>query len=956
MSSDPFEGLDAVDPGHDPFKGLDEPPPLPPIRVKTSGSEALARGAGAGASMGLGDEAAGMGAWLAGKVHPIARAAGRGVDAPLARINPGVADYVTARDQERDANKQAAADTAFDKEGMNPMFAAATPDSMFGVGEAAGTIATAAAPIGGVAGKGATLAARAAPAAKAGAALGAVSGFGAGEGGAGEQLASTATGAALGAVAGPIAAEVSRLGVHGAGAARKYLGKTADRVLTGGPAAREVAYGSPELARKAEHLADPLAGKAARAEATAGADPAVIATHERASAGKLKEIEQLSSAASTDPEALAAADRLASGPEARSAAYGSHERAGMAEMLADPGSADGRRMRALADLGADPAVQDRHAQEIARRATDLWDHGDVVKWHEDIASKKPVVRAAMHREGLDPRSVTTAADAAIAETAAMLDDMGGYVEKGTNDRTLINKLQREIREYSLKQPGGDDADATRFAQQYHGQAHGDADYDVAADRFMRLDQVKREFQKALDNASKQRGSAIIDQLRGVEEKLRTHLEDPQVWGQGASAFQQVRNRGWRERLLLEGKDAAPDRMFLSDASGQSGIDPYRIKLIGDQGKIAGIVRGAGKIENQKGEQSLLRWADREAGLLEALTQHTEADPDLLQRAARARQLATEIRELLGRRANEASAAAAVEAVGAATPALRSPAELGNRIKPTDMRARVTALQNAERAGVSAPQGGPVELGPPGAAPAAPIGRADFRRASASEAEKYAQQELSALRLIYGPDHPNAQKAAAALRELQQGYDRRATEAAGARDMDRVVAVKPPPPGGLQKSIEGQPFVGPIAKAIGERVRGQPLGDRAQMLAKLEDVLSKNPDNPFARKLLKGMTPQERPVRKGMAGRALNAQPATRGARLAGLQSGATVADRMHAMAQQDPEQLGEDGKLLAQAKDKADFSVKHAALLATSQEYREKAREMAKQAELEPDPDPDAIE
>lgn len=742
------------------------PAPTAAARAKTGEGEAFVRGAGQGASFSLSDEMAGAGAWLAGRVHPVERAAARGVDAPLQReqrgrgyrvhpsagarspINPEVADYVAARDTERSANRQAAADTAFDKQGMNPVLAAITPDSVYGVGEAAGTLATVAAPVGGAAAKGATLAARAGQAMRTGAALGGLSGFGAGEGDIGDQALSTATGAAMGGVMAPIAAEASRLGARGANAARKYLGGAADRVLTGGPAAREVTYGGPALARKAEHLADPLAGKAARAEATAGNSPDVLK---------------------------------------------------------------------------------QQSVELGGKVSELWEHGDAIKWHEDIASKKPIVRKAMEKEGIDPRNVTGAADAALVETKAALDDMGGYVEKGTPDRTLINKLQKEVAEYSLKQPGGEDADAARFAQQYHGQAHAPEDYDVAADRFMRLDQVKREFQKALDNASKQRGSAIIDQLRGVEEKLRGNLEDPRVWGQGASALQKVRNRGWRERLLLEGKDAAPDRMFLSDASGQSAMDPYRLKLTGDNAKLEGILKHAGT--GTKEEHALRQWADREAGLLEALTHHSEGDSELAQRAARARQLAGEINTHLGQRGDQASAA---------------------------------------------------------------------------------------------------------------------------RDMDQIVAAKPPamaePPGVIKKAIEGQPVIGPIAKAVGERMRPQPLGDRAQMLAKLEDVLSKNPDNPYARKLLAGMTPQERPVRTGMRGRALNVQPATRGARLAGLQAGATVADRLHAIAQQDPAQLGEDGKLLAQAKDKDDFNVKHAALLATSQQYREKAREMAKQAEQEPQP------
>lgn len=717
----------------------DEPaaPAPAPGRTKIGATEALFRGAGQGASLNFGDEAAGVGAWLAGRVNPMERTTARGVDAPSMRpIDAAVADYVSRRDAERGANKQAAADTAFDKRGMNPLLAAVTPDSLFGVGEAAGTLATAAAPVGEAA-QGAKLAVRAKQAAKAGTLLGGAAGLGAGEGGVAEQAASTGTGAVVGGVLAPIAAEASRLGDRGYQAARKYLGDAADRVLTGGPAAREVTYGGPELARKAEVLADPVKGVAARAEATAGANP---------------------------------------------------------DLLKQQG------------------------QELGKKVSELWDHGDVIKWHEDISSKKPVVRRSMEAEGLDPRTVTTAADTAMHSTHAALEEMAGYVEKGTPDRTLINKLQKEVKEYSLQQPAVDDATPG-------------SSYDVAADRFMRLDQVKREFQKALDNASKQRGSAIIDQLRDVEGQLRTNLEDPTVWGQGASTLQQVRNRGWRERLLLESKDASPDRVFLSDASGQSAMDPYRLKMIGDNAKLEGILKNAGT--GGKEENALRQWSDREAGLLEALTKHTEADPALVQRAQRARQLAAEIDQSLGKRG---------------------------------------------------------------------------------------------------------------------------TQAAAARDMEKVVGAKPPPPveppGIVKQSLEGQPMLGPIAKAVGERIRPRPLGERAQTLAQLEEVLAKNPNNAYARKLLGSMTPAQRPVRAGVAGQALNEQPAARGARAAGAQAGMTVADHMHALAQQDPDQLGEDGKLLASAKDKDDFNVKHAALMATSQQYREKAREVAKQQQQQEESSP----
>lgn len=303
LARDPFDGLDAQPvaapaAGGDAFAGLDaeaphpafidyQPPPPGAAQPKIGTAEALARGAGQGASLGLADEAAGVGAKLA-PGDSIPRAAGRGVGAPLSDRT----DYDVARDAERAANKQAATDTAFDKRGLNPLLAAVTPDSTFGVGEALGTAATAAVPVGEAA-EGATLVARGLKAAKAGAGVGGVAGFGNSEGDAATQVADTATGAAMGGALGPLAAEATRLGSSGTAATRKVLGNAADKLL-GRSAEREIEQGGPALARKAELLANPTSpeGQQLRAQATAGGSPDAIDAHTRDIGKKVDELLQ----------------------------------------------------------------------------------------------------------------------------------------------------------------------------------------------------------------------------------------------------------------------------------------------------------------------------------------------------------------------------------------------------------------------------------------------------------------------------------------------------------------------------------------------------------------------------------------------------------------------------------------------------------------------------------------
>lgn len=311
----------------------------------------------------------------------------------------------------------------------------------------------------------------------------------------------------------------------------------------------------------------------------------------------------------------------------------------LALKMADPADAEGAKLRQLAQAGTET---DKHAEDITSKISKLWDEGDVIKWHEDIEAKRGPIRKLLAAEDLDPRKLMDAADNQAAYVRQVVREMEQTTEKGTPERTLLNKINTRLNEYDK---------AAKLMTE--------PDLDTATQRWMNLDQLKRQIQINMDRGKAIQGSGIAYELEPVERSLREALEDPNVWGQGASAYQQLRNRGWRDRLLLEGKDAPPSRAFLSDASGEGSIDPFRSKLVGDAGKVKRIVDKAGTLEGRRDETVLREWADREAGLLEALTNHVDADPTLLERAARARQLANEISDALDARTAESEAAGKV---------------------------------------------------------------------------------------------------------------------------------------------------------------------------------------------------------------------------------------------------------------------------------------------------------
>jgi len=592
-------------------QGAFVPQAAAPARTEVPWYESLLRGAGEMASMNLGDEAAGAGAMLA-DTDDREYKSGRGFSAPVDE----------QRSSRTEGRNQYRADDA-GAQGDNPLWYLA--------GQGAGLAGTAALPVGRAAG-GATMLARAARAAPVAAGMGAIAGYGASESDEGVDQAFDALGGAeVGTVAGPIAGEVAhQVATKGApivrGAGNWLRGREANRV--------EAAHG-PLAARRALEAADPE-------------------------------------------------------------------------------SASGKYIRRQLSAGESPEALEAHARAVTDDVSAIAKHGDVIQSAETIAEKTRTAQRYMETDEVDPNSVVGHADALAAEAKQQIQDMLQGVAPGTDDYRLLKRLEKDFSEYDLQGgvqlPGN--APLPREAGARAGVMEGgvelppyvgnegstmipparraragkpaavepepaaegatsdrpaisppppsDASYELAGNKWSRVDQLKRELQRKLKDV--RFNSPEVEQLHALEERLRTSLEDPEMWGQGAAGYQQQVNRAWKDTLSLEQtRDLNPRREFMSDYRGLPSASERSFRSLpeGDLSAIHGTLERAGTPDGEQALWKLGEMADRRAKLGQALTDHIEPNPALRSRAAEQEQLAGRVRERVGQREGEARMAQAM---------------------------------------------------------------------------------------------------------------------------------------------------------------------------------------------------------------------------------------------------------------------------------------------------------
>lgn len=524
------------------------PPPTPAPKQNAPGvGESFFRGAGKSASMNLGDEASGFGAWLSDQVNgtQTARATGRGADAPVSdrsSYDVGAKGY---RDDDREAELE------------NPW--------AFGGGELFGLATTAALPVG-KAIPAATWGARAIQAAKVASPMAALAAWGGSEDPTASGQAFDALGGAeVGALTGPLAGELTH------------------QVLT---------RAQPLVRGAAEKLGNMVRrGEANRIEA-------------------------------------------AHGPAARD----------LAMQAADPNSAAGKAQRALVHAGESPEATEAHARAVTGDVSKIAEHQDAIQAYETIAEKARVAQKYFQQDGVDPLAVSKSADDIATEVRQSIQEMLSGVQQGTDDFRLLKRIEKEVLEYDLRP--FDAAQATPL--------------DIAGNKWGRLDQIKREIQRKL--AGVKFNSPEVEALHGLEERIRTDLENPSLWGEGAADMQVRRNRAWHEMLSLEKtRDVAPRSNFLTDYRGLPSAAEHSFQPLaeGDLPGIMSTFQGAGKPEGEQALWKLGEMADRRAKLGDALTDHIDPSPVQRQRAAEMQTSAGAIRNRLGQRTQEAEASNAL---------------------------------------------------------------------------------------------------------------------------------------------------------------------------------------------------------------------------------------------------------------------------------------------------------
>ena len=553
--------------------------------------------------------------------------------------------------------------------------------------------------------------------------------------------------------------------------------------------------------------------------------------------------------------------------------------------------------RETALRGVDDKVIEQHARDVQEKVSAIWRSSDVVKWTEDIGSKGPLVAKLLKRDGVDPAAVITEADRVAGNLEQTLLALQEYVSPNTPDGNFLTKLAKEVKEYQYGTPS--------MAKRQYTTA-----YDDAGDKFLRLDQVKREFQKALSSARERRDSPIIAELEQVEEMLRNHLERADVWGKGAGALQEARNRGWRDRLLLNSKNADPRRLFLSDASGKASADPYKPMLEGDPAGITKILKNIDEHTSSNELLALQRWADREASLAEALSDHIDPDPAMRAAARAARKSAKELQDVLAVRMREAKAARGMKAAG---PALaQDPEKLLSLVRNADgfttsddlNALRAWLAEQADQPYAGAAHRKAVETIEGALAQRA----ADLKAAPMLDEPGHilSRDRSKLLGLVKGADdytrtpelqelrtwinnkasQPGAtdrvKELAAALNER---LDARSREAVAARTLAGVGSPTELPAGGARKMARAGryvPVLSDAAEKIAETTPVPDLGKNAETLQRLEQALGLGND-PHVREALKRVfgqlegsmrTPRPAGPRRGYA--LPSAEPAARG--------------------------------------------------------------------------------
>jgi hypothetical protein len=367
----------------------------------------------------------------------------------------------------------------------------------------------------------------------------------------------------------------------------------------------------------------------------------------------------------------AAADKAAGELELR---LGSADLAGKAQKMASAADPEGSALRWRAALGADPKNIASQAAQISDHVSGMNDAADPIRWHQDIASKEPVIRELIAKDGVDTTQTVAAANKSFNDARAQLDRIKQYVGDQGEGASILRKLERETFEPYERHMG----EAAQNAYDAHeaagaappaedgAAAEPGAQVAYAAKTHRLLDQVKRGVQQVIaKQRSGQLGSAAAfsdDLEQNVESPLREHLQDADAWGPSTSAFQKIRNQAWVRDLRLSKGNGRGGYSFETTVPARASEDAYGLKKSGDVANISSLTQNAADPARAQDVQQLRDYTSAESNLHDALTQHLPED-DAFRRAAQSSAAhGRSINRLLDARQQQAGAAADFQAI------------------------------------------------------------------------------------------------------------------------------------------------------------------------------------------------------------------------------------------------------------------------------------------------------
>lgn len=164
-----------------------------------------------------------------------------------------------------------------------------------------------------------------------------------------------------------------------------------------------------------------------------------------------------------------------------------------------------------------------------------------------------------------------------------------------------------------------------------------ADNDAIAETFMALDTLKTRIGNLARNAG--RNSETLTRSEALLQReymgLRSHLQDPKVWGERVAEMQTITNAAEAEGIL-KGR-VFQNRFVQAEAvqgerSSQFGFDTLNAI---DSGKVGSMLRNLGKAENAEAERDFVVGLQRMVDWQKAKAQYYRVPDELRQELARA---------------------------------------------------------------------------------------------------------------------------------------------------------------------------------------------------------------------------------------------------------------------------------------------------------------------------------